>query len=394
MDFHFQPEDETFRAELRECLKENRPPDSAGAHFAVEFFSSEDGEEFERRIEWHKRLYEGRWIAIHWPKEHGGRGASLVQQIIYEEELARVGAPRTVNGQGLGLVGPTLMQWGTAEQRHRYLQPMMSAAELWCQGYSEPGAGSDLGSLQTRAVDDADDFVVSGQKIWTSNAHQADMCFLLVQTDPDAPKHKGITYLLVDMHSPGISIRPLLQMTGDRGFNEVFFDSVRVPKKNIVGERNNGWLVAMTSLMYERRAPDMTSVVDKLLRIVASMKAGGSNAWRDSSVRQKLMRLRSEAEAIRLTGLRQLTQQLKGRPPGPEGSILKLGFSELNVRLNNFAMELLGPYGQIEYQAARAIDDGRWSYRMLAARGLTIAAGTSEIQKNIIGERILGLPRG
>jgi alkylation response protein AidB-like acyl-CoA dehydrogenase len=394
MDFHFSDEDEAFRAELREWLKANQPPPAHGIDFTVEFFAGEEGGQFERRAAWHKKLHAGGWIAIQWPKDYGGRGASLTQQIIYDEELARAGAPRIVNGQGLGLVGPTLMHWGTEEQRRRYLRPMMAAEEIWCQGYSEPGSGSDLASLQARAVDDGDYFVVNGQKIWTSDAHHADMCFLLVRTDPDAPKHKGITYLLVDMHSPGITVRPLTQMTGDSGFNEVFFEDVRVPKKNIVGERNHGWLVALTSLMYERRAPDMTSVVDQLVRTSARIDGSGKRAWDDSSVRQKLVQLRSEAEAIRLAGLRQLTRRLKGRPPGPEGSALKLAFSELNVELNKFATEMLGPYGAIEYQAAFAVDDGRWTYRMLASRGLTIAAGTSEIQRNIIGERILGLPKG
>jgi alkylation response protein AidB-like acyl-CoA dehydrogenase len=251
-----------------------------------------------------------------------------------------------------------------------------------------------LASLQTRAVDDGDYFVVNGQKIWTSDAHHADMCFLLVRSDPEAPKHKGITYLLVDMHSPGISVRPLVQMTGDRGFNEVFFEDVRVPKKNIVGERNHGWQVAMTSLMYERGSANLTVVVDQLVQVAAARKPDGKRAFDDTGVRQQLAQFRCEAEAIRLAGLRQLTQRLKGRPPGPEGSMLKLGYSELNVRINQFAMELLGAYAPLEYRSEHAVDDGRWSYRMLAARGLTIAAGTSEIQHNIIGERILGLPKG
>jgi alkylation response protein AidB-like acyl-CoA dehydrogenase len=394
MNFRFSDEDESFRAELREWLRANQPPASDGDEFNVEFFAGEEGEDLARRVAWHKKLYEGGWIAIHWPKEYGGRAASLTQQIIYDEELAHAGAPRIVNGQGIGLVGPTLMHWGTPEQRQRYLRPMMKADEIWCQGYSEPGSGSDLASLQTRAVDDGDSFVINGQKIWTSDAHHADMCFLLVRTDPEAPKHKGITYLLVDMHSPGIAVRPLTQMTADSGFNEVFFEDVRVPKNNVIGERNNGWLVALTSLMYERRAPDKTSIVDELLRTVARVNAGVNRAWNDSGVRQRLVELRSEAEAIRLAGLRQLTRRLKGNPPGPEGSILKLAYSELNVELNKFAVELLGPYAMIEYRARYAIDGGRWAYRMLAARGLTIAAGTSEIQKNIIGERILGLPKG
>jgi len=394
MDFRFSDADEAFRAEFRKWLEANLPEGARGKDFTVEFFAGEEGQEFERRMAWHKRMYEGGWIAIQWPKEYGGRGASLTQQIVYEEELARAGAPRTVNGQGLGLVGPTLMHWGTEEQRRRYLQPMMTSEEIWCQGYSEPGSGSDLASLQARAVDDGDYFIVNGQKIWTSDAHHADMCFLLVRTDAEAPKHKGITYLLVDMHSPGISVRPLVQMTGDRGFNEVFFEDVRVPKKNIVGDLNNGWLVALTSLMYERRAPEITTLVGQLVRVAAARKTGGTAAWSDTSVRQQLVKFHCEAEAIRLAGLRQLTQRLKGRPPGPEGSILKLAYSELNVRINQFAMELIGAYAPLEYQAEYAVDDGRWSYRMLAARGLTIAAGTSEIQHNIIGERILGLPKG
>lgn len=394
MDFRFSAEDEAFRGELRTWLRANQPPKPDGVDFAVEFFAGEEGEDFARRLAWHKKLYQGGWIAVHWPEAYGGRGASLTQQIIYDEELTSAGAPRIVNGQGLGLVGPTLMHWGTEEQRQRYLQPMMKAEEIWCQGYSEPGSGSDLASLQTRAVDDGDYFIINGQKIWTSDAHHADMCFLLVRTDPYAPKHKGITYLLVDMHSPGITVRPLTQMTGDSGFNEVFFEDVRVPKKNVVGERNNGWLVALTSLMYERRAPDMTSIVDQLAGLATRINTDGRRAWDDSNVRQRLAQLRSEAEAIRLAGLRQLTRRLKGRPPGPEGSTLKLAYSELNVELNKFAIEMLGPYGTIEYRAPFAVDDGRWTYRMLAARGLTIAAGTSEIQRNIIGERILGLPKG
>ncbi len=394
MDFRFSAEDEAFRHELRGWLAKNLPPDHRKPDFTVEFFADEEGEEWERRVAWHRRMHSGGWVAIHWPKEHGGRAASLTQQVIYHEELARAGAPQMVNAQGIALVGPTLMHWGTEEQRRRYLPKMLAAGEIWCQGYSEPGSGSDLASLKTTAVEDGDDFIVNGQKVWTSDAHHADMCFLLVRSDPDAPKHKGITYLLVDMHSPGISVRPLVQLTGDRGFNEVFFEDVRVPKANIVGGKNNGWLVALTSLMYERRARDMKPLVEDLARVAKSLTRNGKSAWDDARVRQRLAEFRAEAEAVRLMELRQLTARLKGRPPGPESSIPKLTYSELNVRLNKFAMELLGPYAQIEYRADHALDGGRWLYRMLAARGLTIAAGTSEIQKNIIGERMLGLPKG
>jgi alkylation response protein AidB-like acyl-CoA dehydrogenase len=394
MDFNFSEEDEAFRKEFGKWLKENLPKTHRKSDFTIEFMSGEEGDEWERRLEWHKKMYAGGWVAPHWPKEYGGRGASLTQQLIYTEELTHFSPPSLVNGQGIGLVGPTLMHWGSEEQRQRYLKPMLAAEEIWCQGYSEPGSGSDLASLQTRAVEDGDYFVVNGQKVWTSDAHHADMCFLLVRTDPDAPKHRGITYLLVDMHSPGITVRPLVQMTGDRGFNEMFFEDVRVPKKNIVGDKNNGWLVALTSLMYERRARDMTGIVRELVDLAKAVRRNGSSAWDDVSVRQQIVQFACEAWGIKYTALRQLTRQLKGLPPGPESSIQKVAFSELNLRMQKFAMELLGPYSQMLYEAPFAVDNGKWSYRMLAARGMIIGAGTSEIQRNIIGERVLGLPKG
>ena len=411
MDFRFSDEDENFRSELRLWLEANLPSGHRKNAFVIEFFANEEGEEWEKRVAWHKTMHTAGWVGIQYPTQYGGRGASLTQQYIYDEELNHAGAPQLVNGQGIGLVGPTLMHWGTEEQRRRYLPKMLSAEEIWCQGYSEPGSGSDLASLQTRAVEDGDDFVVNGQKVWTSDAHHADMCFLLVRTDPTAPKHKGISYLLVNMHSPGVTVRPLVQMTGDRGFNEMFFEDVRVPKRNLVGGKNNGWLVALTSLMYERRARDMTAIVLELATLArlvnkqgASTDAGaplagsktkpGNSAWEDSRVRQRIAEFACEAWAIRYVGLRQLSRQLKGLPPGPESSIQKLAFSELNLRIQKFAMELLGAYGQMTHQAPLAIDDGKWSYRMLAARGMIIGAGTSEIQRNVIGERVLGLPRG
>jgi alkylation response protein AidB-like acyl-CoA dehydrogenase len=394
MDFNFSEIDEAFRKEFRSWLEANLPNDHRKSDFPIEFFADEEGEQWQKRVAWHKQMHSGGWVAIHYPKEYGGRGASLTQQLIYDEELARAGAPSLVNAQGIALVGPTLMHWGTEDQRQRHLPKMLSAEEIWCQGYSEPGSGSDLASLQTRAVEDGDYFVVNGQKVWTSDAHHADWCFLLVRTDPDAPKHKGITYLLVDMHSPGVTVRPLVQMTGDRGFNEVFFEDVRVPKKNIVGERNNGWLVALTSLMFERRARDMTEIVRQLASLARTVRRNGATAWDDRSVRQQIVRFACEAWGIKYIGLRQLTRQLKGIPPGPESSIQKLAYSELNLRIQKFAMEMLGPYSQIDYLAPFAVDDGKWLYRMLAARGMIIGAGTSEIQRQVIGERVLGLPKG
>jgi alkylation response protein AidB-like acyl-CoA dehydrogenase len=394
MDFKFSDADESFRSEFRRWLEANLPSEHHKTAFAIEFFANEEGEDWEKRLAWHKKMHAGGWIGIQYPREYGGRGSTIAQQYIYDEELNRAGAPQLVNGQGIGLVGPTLMLWGTEDQRRRYLPKMLAADEIWCQGYSEPGSGSDLASLQTRAVEDGDYFVVNGQKVWTSDAHHADMCFLLVRSDPTAPKHKGISYLLVDMHSPGITVHPLVQMTGDRGFNEMFFEDVRVPKKNLVGKKNNGWLVALTSLMYERRARDMAPIVHELAALSRLLAREGSTAWDDSSVRQKVADFACEAWAIRYLGLRQLTRQLKGLPPGPESSIQKLAYSELNLRIQKFAMELLGVYGQMTYQAPFAIDEGKWSYRMLAARGMIIGAGTSEIQRNVIGERVLGLPKG
>ena len=325
MNFRFSQEDEIFRSELRKWLEANLPSDHRKSAFPIEFFANEEGDEWERRLAWHQKMHSAGWIAIQYPKQYGGRGATITQQYIYDEELNRTGAPQLVNGQGIGLVGPTLMHWGTEEQRPRYLPKMLAAQEIWCQGYSEPGAGSDLASLQTRAVEDGDYFVVNGQKVWTSDAHHADMCFLLVRTDPAAPKHRGISYLLVDMRSPGVTVRPLVQMTGDRGFNEVFFEDVRVPKKNLVGEMDNGWLVALTSLMYERRARDMTPIVHELAALARLLsREGGASAdarallagrdarptrdtaWDDSRVRQRIAEFACEAWAIRYVGLRQL----------------------------------------------------------------------------------------
>jgi alkylation response protein AidB-like acyl-CoA dehydrogenase len=394
MDFKLSAEDEAFRTELRSWLDRNLPRSERRNRFALEFMHSEAGEEWNRRIAWHKKMHAAGWVAVHWPQEYGGRGATLTQQMIYQEELERARGPVLVNAQGIGLVGPTLMLWGTEEQRRRYMPPMLAAEEIWCQGYSEPGSGSDLASLQTRAVEDGDDFVVNGQKVWTSDAHHADMCFLLVRTDPDAPKHKGISYLLVDMHSPGITVRPLTQMTRDTGFNEVFFEDVRVPKKNVVGEKNNGWLVALTTLMYERRYRGLDNNIGELLELARTVRRNGRSAWEDEDVRQQIARFACQVSALRLLNLRQLTRQLKGLPPGPESSIVKVVTTEINLEMSKFATELLGAYSQIELDAPFAIAEGRWLYRMLAARGLTIAAGSSEIQRNIIGERVLGLPKG
>ena len=395
MDFKFSSQDGAFRQEFRSWLEKNIPHDWRDDQ---ELHDPDTTEEFERRRAWHRQLYDNGWMCIHWPQEFGGRGASLIQQVIYNQELDRAKAPPTVNFQGIARVGPTLMQWGTPEQKQRYIPKIPPAEEIWCQGLSEPDHGSDLAAVQTRAVDQGDHFLVNGAKVWTSNAHRADFSTLLCRTDPDVPKHKGLSYLLVDMKSPGITVRPLVQMTGESGFNQVFFDAVQVPLANLVGRKNEGWRVAMTNMMFERTIhggrTDMMVEVRQLTELAKKVDRRGRPAWEDSYVRQSLAGFACEAAALKYTSFRQLTSQLKGLPPGPEGSIMKLGTSGLNLRMQEFAMELLGPYSQLEYQASGAIDRGKWSHRMLAARRSTIAAGTNEIQHNIIGERVLGLPKG
>jgi alkylation response protein AidB-like acyl-CoA dehydrogenase len=393
MDFNYSPEDESFRAEFRAWLEAHidaaTPP--------REPLADEAPGDWEARIRWHRRLNEGGWMAINWPREYGGRGASILQNIIYHQELERAGTAAPFTGFGIPLLGPTLIHWGTEEQKRRFIPRILTAEEIWCQGYSEPNAGSDLAGLQTRAVEDGDDFVVNGAKIWTSAAHHADWIFLLVRTDREAPKHKGISYLLLDMKSPGVTVRPLVQMTGARGFNQVFFEDVRVPKRNIVGQKNQGWQVALTTLMFERSTGHdrgLARQVHELAELARRLPRNGATASDASSVRQRIVQFVLESEAIKYSGYRQLTRQLKGLPPGPEGSMLKLCSTELALRVATFAMELLGPYSQMEQDAPFAVDAGKWSQRMLAARGPTIYAGTNQVQHNIIGERVLGLAKG
>jgi alkylation response protein AidB-like acyl-CoA dehydrogenase len=392
MDFNYNPEDEAFRDEFRAWLAQNiqYAPRLRGP------LSDESAEEWEARVNWHKRLNTDGWMAVSWPKEYGGRGATLLQNIIYHEELDCAGTAMPFTGMGIFLLGPTLIHWGTDEQKRRFIPKILTAEEIWCQGYSEPNAGSDIAALQTRAVEDGDYFVVNGAKIWTSAAHHADWIFLLVRTDPAAPKHRGISYLLVDMKTPGVTVRPLVQMTGASGFNQVFFEDVRVPRQNLVGEKNQGWQVAITTLMFERSGHDrgLMRQVQELARLAKRTRRRGHAAWDESAVRQTIARFATEAEALKYTSYRQLTRQLKGLPPGPEGSMMKLCGTELALRIATFGTELLGPYSQLEYGADYALDEGKWSQRMLAARGATIYSGTNQIQHNIIGERVLGLPKG
>jgi alkylation response protein AidB-like acyl-CoA dehydrogenase len=321
-----------------------------------------------------------------------------VEQVIFAEELIGAGAPPGVNMIGLTMVGPAVIHHGTQEQKARWLRPILAADEIWCQGFSEPGAGSDLANLSTRAVLDVDHFVVSGQKVWTSNAHRSRYCILLVRTDPEAPKHKGISCLLVDMRSPGITIRPLVQITGDAEFSEVFFDQVRVPKANLLGALNGGWDVAITVLMHERMAIGNTVIlhqyIDRVLELARRWPRDGSVASADPMLRQALAQVYIEGRALRLTGLRYITRQLRGEAPGPEGSVLKLAFTDTYKKMAEAATQILGPAHQLWRGVPGAPDGGRWAFQALFALRFGIAGGTTEIQKNIVGERILGLPKG
>jgi alkylation response protein AidB-like acyl-CoA dehydrogenase len=316
----------------------------------------------------------------------------MLQQVVFTEECMRLGAPPEVNGMGINMVGPMLMHYGTEEQKARYMGNILSADEIWCQGFSEPGSGSDLASLSTRAVQDGDEFVVSGSKIWTSNAHNAHWCLLLARTEVDAPKHKGISCLLVDMKSPGIAIRPLVQMTGDAEFNQVFFDQVRVPRRNLLGKLHEGWRVAVSTLSHERGGIRQFMRLHRAVHMVHAL-ARQRHMGSDAVLRQRLAQLYIDTEILRLTTLRALTKQLRGEPPGPEGSIQKLSFSRMYMQAAQVAEGILGLYGQLWEGSPHAVADGHWAFQSLFARRYGIAGGTDQIQLNIIGERQLGLPK-
>ena len=396
MDFADSPEHAAFRREFRAWLDANLT-DDLKVEDAQDSRVAPDRETLEKRIAWQKKMYAAGWVGISWPKEYGGRGANFMQQVIFDEEYFRAHAPILPGHSAINLLGPTLIQLGTEAQKRRHLPAILAGEERWCQGFSEPGAGGDLASLRTRAVDKGDHFVVNGQKVWTSGAHFAHWIILLVRTNPDAPKHQGISCLLVPMTTPGVSVRPLVLMTGHHHFNEVFFTDVVVPKANLLGPVNQGWKVSTTTLMYERHSAGGRSHTAQIARLVALAKQvpiDGRPAWEHPAIRQRLAELAIESEALKYTRLRSLTRQLRGEPPGPEGSVLKLSGSELGVRIADAAGELLGMHVLVNEASPTVPDAPRWFNRVLAARQYTISAGTSEIQRNIIGERVLGLPRG
>jgi len=389
MNFDFSEREEGFRKDVRAWLEQNLPDDLRGRAFAA---SRADVEEVRRLRAWQKTMAEAGYVGMDWPREFGGRGAPITEMVILYQEMAE--SPQIVNRGGVSMLGPTLMKLGTPEQQRRFLPRILTAEDLWCQGFSEPNAGSDLANLQTRAVLDGDHFVVNGQKVWTSMGHVADWCFLLVRTDPTAAKHKGISFLLVDMKTPGITVRPLRQITGEAEFNETFFDNVRVPKENLVGTLNEGWSVAITTLAYERDLLTFVrhiSLRNALHRLVKLVQARGRNT--DPVVRQKIAELWIGEQALALNGYRSLTKILRGGAPGPEGSTSKLFWSQLDQELALTATQVIGPYSQIAEGSAWAPDHGQWQFYELLARGSGIRAGTTEILRNILGERVLGLPK-
>lgn len=390
MDIRFSPEDEQYRLKLRSWLEANMPQEEE---------PTELNAAFDYRRTWQRKLYDGGWVGINWPKEYGGQGATLIQQAIYAQEMARAKASQPANGLGISIVGPTIMAHGTEAQKKRYIHKILNADEIWCQGFSEPNSGSDLASLQTRAVLDGDEFVVNGQKIWTSMGQFADWCILLVRTDTDAPKHRGISYLLVDMHTPGITVRPLQQITGHAEFNETFFDNVRVPRENLIGEINDGWRTAMTTLTYERGISSLAVQVrvkqhlDAMIDYAKQTRNNGDVLSKDPVLRQSLAEAHIRVQIMLLNLYRGITSRLRGQPPGPEASLDKLYWSELDKWMQEIGMSMQGPYSQLRHDSKYAVP-GDWQYNFLRSRAGTIYSGTSEIQKNIIGERVLGLPKG
>jgi alkylation response protein AidB-like acyl-CoA dehydrogenase len=376
VDLTLSPSEESFRDELRTWLDANHPgrePEGDDAGFAF-------------RRGWQRKLHDAGWAGVSWPTEYGGRGATLVEQAIYNEEFVRAQAPSAANVLGLAMGGPTVIAHGTDEQKRRYLEPILSAEEIWCQGFSEPGSGSDLASVKTRAVRDGDAWVVTGQKVWTTLAHHAKWCMLVARTDPDAPKHQGLTYFLMDMEQDAVQIRPLRQITGEAEFNELFMEEARVPDDNIIGGEGNGWAVAITTLMHERATLAFglqVAVKLSLRQLIDEAKAGGAAA--DPQVRDRLAQLYIESEVLRLNAYRGLTAIMRNGVPGPEGSLGKWQWAEVNQALTELAMDVRGPRAVLQ--------DDTWTYRFLRARANSIEGGTTEILKNIVAERVLGLPR-
>jgi alkylation response protein AidB-like acyl-CoA dehydrogenase len=388
VDFTYPPEAEAFRRELRTWLEE---------HFTDEYRTMKsvlacgpDDPDLVKNRAWNAKLADDRYTAIAWPEELGGRGAGIMDQVVYAEEMHRASAPSTVNLIGLSNIAPAIMEFGTDEQKGRLLPRMLRGDDIWCQGFSEPDAGSDLAGLQASAMRDGDSYIVNGQKTWNTLGQVADWCELLVRTDPDAPKHQGISCLLVDMTLPGIEVRPLTTMTGEGEFNEIFFTDVRVPQSALLGAENEGWRVAITTLAHERAGVanlhlGLRAQIRSLLDAAKSTPFDdGRTAAQAPALRQRLARLYLEGELLRLLSARALSGALHGRETGPESSLAKLVWSETAQHVGEVAGAVLGPDA----------NSGAWGRDRLSMRSHTIAGGTTQVNKNVIAQRVLGLPRG
>jgi alkylation response protein AidB-like acyl-CoA dehydrogenase len=376
MDLTLSDSERAFRDDVRGWLAENHPgptPKEEDAAFAF-------------RRDWQRQLNERGWAGLSWPEEYGGAGATVVEQAIFYEEVARAGAPQMANTLALAMGGPTVIAHGTEDQKSRFLAPILSADEIWCQGFSEPQSGSDLASLKTRAVRADGGFRVTGQKVWTTWAHKSKWCMLVARTTQDVPKHRGLTYFLLDMEQDGVEARPLRQITGEADFNELFLDGAFVPEENVVGGVDNGWSVAITTLMHERVGLAFALQVDvhiELRRLGELARSRG--VADDPGIRDRLAQLHIEAQVLRLNAYRGLTGVMKRGAPGPEGSLGKWHWAEVNQSLTELALDILGPEAQLV--------DHPWTYRFLRSRANSIEGGTTEILKNIVAERVLGLPR-
>jgi alkylation response protein AidB-like acyl-CoA dehydrogenase len=382
VDLTLSPQEEAFRDELRTWLEANHPGrEPTGDEAAFQF-----------RRDWQRKLNQAGWAGVSWPKEYGGRGATLIEQAIFNEETVRAKLPSMANVLGIAMGGPTVIAHGSEEQKQKFLPGILSAEEIWCQGFSEPDSGSDLASLKTRAVRDGDEWVVTGQKVWTTFAHHAKWCMLVARTDSEAPKHKGLTYFLMDMEQEAVQIRPLRQITGEAEFNELFIEEARIPHANIVGGEGNGWAVAITTLMHERFTlafglQMMAQISLRQLQEKAkeTKAIDGRPASEDPVTRQRLAQLMIEAEVLRLNAYRGLTAVMRHGVPGPEGSLGKWHWSEVSQSMSELAMDIAGPHAMLA--------EDEWTYRFLRARANSIEGGTTEILKNIVAERVLGLPR-
>ena len=376
MDLTLSPSEREFRDRLRDWLEENNPgPDPPG-----------DDASFTHRRDWQRKLFDAGYAGFAWPEEYGGRGATLVEQAIFGEEMARAHAPQPVNILGLVMGGPVVIHHGTDEQKERWLRPILTADEIWCQGFSEPESGSDLASLKTKAVKSNGEWLVTGQKVWTTYAHHAKWCMLVARTDPDVPKHQGLTYFILDMEQAAVQVRPLTQITGEPEFNELFMEEARIPDENVVGGVGNGWGVAITTLMNERAGLGAASAAGVRIALGELRELASERGVADDPVvRQRIGQLTIEVELLRLNAWRGLTQVMKHGVPGPEGSLPKWQWSEVAQAVSELAIDILGEEG--------AAWDSQWAYRFLRSRANSIEGGTTEILKNIVAERVLGLPK-